>query len=55
MAEVPLIGTRFQYRRLGMCRILMDELEKVLLKVHHVKAVRQAILFSFFCNGSFSF
>ncbi|KAI6686944.1 hypothetical protein NL676_032857 [Syzygium grande] len=30
VAEVPLIGTRFQYRRLGMCRILMDELEKKL-------------------------
>ena len=29
VAEVPLIGTRIQYRRLGMCRILMDELEKV--------------------------
>lgn len=29
MAEIPLVGTRFQYRRLGMCRILMNELEKV--------------------------
>ncbi|KAK2438266.1 PHD finger transcription factor [Trifolium repens] len=28
IAEVPLVGTRFQYRRLGMCRVLMDELEK---------------------------
>ncbi|CAI8596902.1 unnamed protein product [Vicia faba] len=28
VAEVPLVGTRFQYRRHGMCRILMDELEK---------------------------
>ncbi|XP_048136227.1 increased DNA methylation 1 isoform X2 [Rhodamnia argentea] len=28
VAEVPLVGTRFHYRRLGMCRILMDELEK---------------------------
>ena len=29
VAEVPLVGTRIQYRRLGMCRILMGELEKV--------------------------
>ncbi|KAG5615979.1 hypothetical protein H5410_015803 [Solanum commersonii] len=28
VAEVPLVATRFQYRRLGMCRILMNELEK---------------------------
>lgn len=28
VAEVPLVGTRFRYRRLGMCRILMNELEK---------------------------
>ncbi|KAA0067312.1 putative PHD finger transcription factor [Cucumis melo var. makuwa] len=28
VAEVPLVGTRFQYRRLGMCRILMNELEE---------------------------
>lgn len=32
VAEVPLVGTRFQYRRHGMCRILMDELEKVMNK-----------------------
>ncbi|GAB2272904.1 hypothetical protein Dimus_007721 [Dionaea muscipula] len=30
VAEVPLVGTRFQFRRLGMCRVLMNELEKVL-------------------------
>ncbi|XP_047955487.1 uncharacterized protein LOC125201428 isoform X2 [Salvia hispanica] len=30
VAEVPLVATRFQYRRLGMCRILMNELEKCL-------------------------
>ncbi|XP_038900524.1 uncharacterized protein LOC120087720 isoform X2 [Benincasa hispida] len=28
VAEVPLVGTRFQYRQLGMCRILMNELEE---------------------------
>ncbi|XP_031743821.1 uncharacterized protein LOC101206451 isoform X2 [Cucumis sativus] len=28
VAEVPLVGTRFQYRRLGMCHILMNELEE---------------------------
>ncbi|KAI4318223.1 hypothetical protein L6164_026013 [Bauhinia variegata] len=30
VAEVPLVGTRVQYRRRGMCRVLMNELEKVL-------------------------
>nr|KJB08982.1 hypothetical protein B456_001G116700 [Gossypium raimondii] len=33
VAEIPLIGTRFQYRQLGMCRILMDELEKKLIEL----------------------
>ncbi|KAI7740949.1 hypothetical protein M8C21_027200, partial [Ambrosia artemisiifolia] len=28
VAEVPLVGTRFQYRRRGMCHILMQELER---------------------------
>ncbi|GAB4833169.1 hypothetical protein Ancab_031414 [Ancistrocladus abbreviatus] len=31
VAEVPLVGTRFQYRRLGMCRVLMNELENMLV------------------------
>ncbi|MQL80552.1 hypothetical protein Taro_013010 [Colocasia esculenta] len=30
VAEMPLVGTRVQYRRKGMCRLLMDELEKLL-------------------------
>lgn len=34
VAEVPLVGTRLQYRGQGMCRILMDELEKVIHKPH---------------------
>ncbi|CAM8967333.1 unnamed protein product [Rhodiola kirilowii] len=33
VAEVPLVGTRLQYRRLGMCRYLMDELEKKLMEL----------------------
>ncbi|KAK4760272.1 hypothetical protein SAY87_005165 [Trapa incisa] len=30
VAEIPLVGTRFKYRRLGMCHALMDTLEKKL-------------------------
>nr|XP_043609633.1 uncharacterized protein LOC122581466 [Erigeron canadensis] len=30
VAEIPLVATRFQHRRSGMCRILMDELERKL-------------------------
>ncbi|CAL5202533.1 unnamed protein product [Lathyrus oleraceus] len=40
VAEVPLVGTRFQYRRHGMCRILMDELEKKLMQL----GVKQLVL-----------
>lgn len=29
VAEVPLVGTRFQFRRLGMCHAVMNALEKV--------------------------
>ncbi|KAM1464216.1 hypothetical protein ACFXTO_043902 [Malus domestica] len=30
LAEVPLVATRFHYRRQGMCRVMMDELENQL-------------------------
>ncbi|KAH0668229.1 hypothetical protein KY285_029435 [Solanum tuberosum] len=30
VAEIPLVATQFQHRRLGMCRILFNELEKTL-------------------------
>ncbi|XP_058755895.1 uncharacterized protein LOC131629109 [Vicia villosa] len=40
VAEVPLVGTRFQYRRHGMCRILMDVLEKKLMQL----GVKQLVL-----------
>ncbi|KAK6117019.1 hypothetical protein DH2020_049263 [Rehmannia glutinosa] len=33
VAEVPLVATRSHYRRLGMCRILMNELEKKLMEL----------------------
>ncbi|XP_054819053.1 uncharacterized protein LOC129318355 [Prosopis cineraria] len=43
VAEVPLVGTRFQYRRLGMCRILMDELEKRLMLLGVERIVLPAV------------
>lgn len=33
VAEIPLVGTRLLYRKLGMCRILMNELEKKLMEL----------------------
>ncbi|WCJ35552.1 Acyl-CoA N-acyltransferase with RING/FYVE/PHD-type zinc finger domain [Euphorbia peplus] len=39
VAEVPLVATRFEYRRLGMCKKLMDELEKQLIKLGVQKLV----------------
>ncbi|XP_076895519.1 increased DNA methylation 1-like [Bidens hawaiensis] len=54
VAEIPLVGTRFQYRRRGMCHILMQELERKLkeLKVERlvlpaVSSVRQTWTRSF--------
>uniref|UniRef100_A0A5B7BUP7 PHD finger transcription factor n=1 Tax=Davidia involucrata TaxID=16924 RepID=A0A5B7BUP7_DAVIN len=43
VAEVPLVGTRFQYRRLGMCRILMNELEKKLMELGVERLVLPAV------------
>ncbi|XP_027368443.1 uncharacterized protein LOC113874420 [Abrus precatorius] len=43
VAEVPLVGTRLQYRRLGMCRILMDELEKKLMHLGVERLVLPAV------------
>ncbi|KAK8695707.1 hypothetical protein V6N13_000858 [Hibiscus sabdariffa] len=39
VAEMPLIGTKFQHRRLGMCSLLMKQLEKATETV--VKSSRQ--------------
>ncbi|KAM1133826.1 hypothetical protein ACFX13_043808 [Malus domestica] len=33
LAEVPLVSTRFHYRRQGMCRVMMDELENQLVNL----------------------
>ncbi|OIW14373.1 hypothetical protein TanjilG_15727 [Lupinus angustifolius] len=43
VAEVPLVGTRHQFRKLGMCRILMSMLEKVLINLGVKKLVLPAI------------
>ncbi|KAH9622744.1 hypothetical protein KSS87_004770 [Heliosperma pusillum] len=42
VAEIPLIGTRFQHRRLGMCRVVMNEIEKNLLNLGVQKLVLPA-------------
>ncbi|KAG8371508.1 hypothetical protein BUALT_Bualt13G0094900 [Buddleja alternifolia] len=43
VAELPLIATRFQYRRLGMCRVLMDELEQKLSELGVERLVLPAV------------
>ncbi|MED6149828.1 hypothetical protein PIB30_066307 [Stylosanthes scabra] len=43
VAEVPLVGTRLQYRRHGMCRILMNELEKSLMQLGVERLVLPAV------------
>ncbi|XP_022947678.1 uncharacterized protein LOC111451473 isoform X1 [Cucurbita moschata] len=43
VAEVPLVGTRFHYRRLGMCRILMNELEERLRELGVQRLVLPAV------------
>lgn len=49
MAEVPLVGTRFQFRRLGMCRVLMDELEKVICYVFMLSMLISEVAVNKFC------
>ncbi|XP_010032985.2 uncharacterized protein LOC104422373 isoform X1 [Eucalyptus grandis] len=43
VAEVPLVGTRLQFRRRGMCHILMNELEKKLKELAVSKLVLPAV------------
>ncbi|KAH7542719.1 hypothetical protein FEM48_Zijuj02G0104000 [Ziziphus jujuba var. spinosa] len=43
VAEIPLVGTQFQYRRLGMCHMLMNELEKKLVELGVERLVLPAV------------
>nr|KYP47528.1 Chromodomain-helicase-DNA-binding protein Mi-2 isogeny [Cajanus cajan] len=43
VAEVPLVGTRLQYRRHGMCHILINELEKKLTQLGVERLVLPAV------------
>ncbi|GAB2263214.1 hypothetical protein Droror1_Dr00004211 [Drosera rotundifolia] len=43
VAEVPLVGTRLQFRRHGMCRILMNELEKRLFDLGVERLILPAV------------
>ncbi|KAK8705570.1 hypothetical protein V6N13_049168 [Hibiscus sabdariffa] len=43
VAEMPLVATKFKHRRRGMCRVLVDELEKTLVKLGVEKLVLPAV------------
>ncbi|XWS14801.1 hypothetical protein CRYUN_Cryun35bG0039500 [Craigia yunnanensis] len=43
VAEMPLVATRFRHRRRGMCRVLVDELERNLAKFGVEKLVLPAV------------
>ncbi|KAI3514050.1 hypothetical protein L1887_12366 [Cichorium endivia] len=43
VAELPLIGTRFRFRRRGMCHALMNELEKKLVELGVERLVLPAV------------
>ncbi|CAH8360526.1 unnamed protein product [Eruca vesicaria subsp. sativa] len=43
VAEIPFIGTRFQHRQRGMCRVFMNELEKVLIDLGVERLVLPAV------------
>lgn len=43
VAEIPFVATRFSHRRRGMCRVLMDELEKNLVNLGVQKLILPAL------------